>query len=410
VADRGGWRLLAALTALNVLGYVDRQLVVALAPVLEAELGLSHAQTGLVIGASFIGAFALGLPITGRLADRTHRPRLLAIGLGAWSVATGLAGTAGGFLPLAGWRALVGAGEATLPPTAISLLGDRFTPARLGFASSVFYMGVPVGYAASLAFAAAVTPALGWRACFFVMGAAGLAAVPAVLRMQDPRPRAVARPGETPEPASRVLRRAFAEQPLLVPLVLAATLLVFTSASSQHLVTWLVRERGFSFGRAGSVAAAMLAVASLGGLLIGAVTDRARRRGAGARLFAFAGLGVAALAATIAFYRLAPTSPFFFPAWLVAQAWSLGWYGPILAALHELAPENGRGTVIGFGLLVLNLLGVATGPWVTGLIADRTSLTTGLLTSVGGMAVGLLLLLYVALRLRARPPAAVAAA
>jgi hypothetical protein len=53
---------------------------------------------------------------------------------------------------------------------------------------------------------------------------------------------------------------------------------------------------------------------------------------------------------------------------------------------------------------------VATGPWVTGLIADRTSLTTGLLTSVGGMAAGLLLLLYVALRLRARPPAAVAAA
>lgn len=403
MADRGAWRLLAALTALNVLGYVDRQLVVALAPILEAELGLSHAQTGLVIGASFIGAFGLGLPVTGMLADRSRRPRLLAVGLGTWSVATALAGTASSFFPLAGWRALVGAGEATLPPTAISLLGERFPPARLGLASSVFYMGVPVGYAASLAFAAAVTPALGWRACFFVMGAAGLVAVPAVLRIADARPRPLARRGEAPEPALRVLRRAFTGQPLLAPTVLAATLLVFTSASSQHLVTWLVRERGFAFGRAGSLAAAMLAVASLGGLLIGGVTDRARRRGAGARLFAFAGLGVAALAATIAFYRLSPASPFFLPAWVVAQAWSLGWYGPILATFHELAPENARATVIGFGLLVLNLLGVATGPWVTGVIADRTSLTTGLLASVGGMAAGLLLIVYVALRLRSAP-------
>jgi len=408
LADRGAWRLLAALTALNVLGYVDRQLVVALAPVLEAELGLSHAQTGLVIGASFIGAFALGLPITGAIADRAHRPRLLAAGLGAWSVATGLAGTASGFLPLAGWRALVGVGEATLPPTAISLLGERFAPARLGFASSVFYMGVPVGYAGSLAFAAAVTPALGWRACFLVMGAAGLAAVPAVLRIPDPGLRARSRPGEAREPTLRVLRRGFAEQPLLAPLVLAATLLVFTSASSQHLVTWLVQERGFAFGRAGSVAAVVLAVASLGGLLIGAATDRARRRGPAGRLAAFCALGAVALGATVAFYRLPSSSPYFLPAWLVAQAWSLGWFGPIMASLHELAPADARATVIGSGLLVLNLCGVATGPWVTGLVADRTSLSTGLLASVVGLAAGLVLLGFVALRLRTRPPAAAA--
>ena len=42
---------------------------------------------------------------------------------------------------------------------------------------------------------------------------------------------------------------------------------------------------------------------------------------------------------------------------------------------------------LGFGLFVMNVLGVATGPWVAGLIGDRVHLTAGLLT---GLAVGTL--------------------
>ena len=44
MAERGAWRLLLALAALNVLGYVDRQLVAALAPVLMAELGATKLE------------------------------------------------------------------------------------------------------------------------------------------------------------------------------------------------------------------------------------------------------------------------------------------------------------------------------------------------------------------------------
>jgi MFS family permease len=401
MAHRGAWRLLVALSALHVLAYVDRQLVVALAPVLEAELGLSHAQIGLVIGASFIGAYALGLPVAGVLADRLNRPRIVAAGLAAWSVATSLAATAQGFLSLAGWRALVGIGEATLPPAALSLLGDRFPPSRMGLASSVFYMGVPVGYAASLAFAAAVAPRLGWRACFLVLGGLGLAAVVPVLRIRDPRPGAVAPRGSAA--VARGVGRAFTERPTLLVLLAAATLLAFTSAASQHLVTWLVRERGFAFARAGSTAAVVLGVASLGGPLIGFVTDRARRRGGpAARLYAFVAVGASSLGATVAFYRLDPASAWFLPAWLVAQCWTLGWYGPILAALYEAAPEESRATVVGSSLLTLNLLGVATGPWLTGLVADRTSLTTGLMASLAGTAGGLLLLAGTAMQASTR--------
>ena len=407
MVDRAAWRLLAALTALNVLAYVDRQLVAALAPVLRADLGLTHSQIGILIGVSFIAAFAMGLPVVGVLADRVRRPRIVATGLAVWSAATAAAATASGFASMASWRALVGAGEATLPPTAVTLLGDRFPPARLGFATSVFYSGIPVGFALSLAFSAAVAPRLGWRACFLLLGFAGFAAVMLVWRMSDPRLRsspageAAARPdSHARESAIRRLRRAFSREPMLPVLMVAAALLAFTSAASQHVVNWLVNDRGYPFARAGFLSAALLLAASPGNLAIGALTDRARRRGKAARLFVFVALGAVALAACLGLYALPPGTPLFFATWLVAQAWGLGWYGPVVAVMHEMAPADSRATVIGSALLVVNLLGVATGPWVTGLIADRTSLTTGLVASLGAMAAGLFLVLLAAVAVR----------
>src|SRR5512139_4223824 len=136
---RGAVRMVAALTALHLLSFVDRALLVALAPLVMADLGLSRAQLGLLIGFAFIAVFALGTLTVGVLADRWPRPRIVAGGLATWSVATALTGTAGGFAPLAAWRALVGVGEAGLTPSALSMLGDRMPPARLGLANGVFY-------------------------------------------------------------------------------------------------------------------------------------------------------------------------------------------------------------------------------------------------------------------------------
>ncbi|HSN34521.1 MAG TPA: MFS transporter, partial [Ideonella sp.] len=179
------WRLLLALAGLNVLGYVDRQLVAALAPLLIAELGLSRAQIGLLVGVTFIGVFAIGTLLMGVVADRWSRTRLIGCGLFGWSAATALTGTASGFVPLASWRAIVGIGEATLPPASLALLAERFPPERLGFASSVFYAGIPVGFACSYALAGWLAPRFGWRACFYVLGLLGLVAVAFVWRMGE---------------------------------------------------------------------------------------------------------------------------------------------------------------------------------------------------------------------------------
>jgi len=404
---RPGWGLLAALTALNILSFVDRQLVVTLAPLLMEDLGLTRAEIGLLVGASFIVVFSGLTLVMGAAADRFGRPRLIALGLGAWSVATAATGAARSFAHLVLLRTAVGVGEATLSPAALSMLSDRFPPARLGFASSVFYAGIPLGFALSFVLAGFIGPWLGWRACFVLLGLSGLVAVVAVAAMRDPgRTGSDRRERLAPVEMARGLVRAIVDRPAIALVSLAGALFAFASGASQHVITWLVQERGFEYSRAAFLSAAVVAGGGLvGNIAMGVLTDRGRRLHPAGRLVVTALLSGLAFPLACAFYLMPPTSPFFVPVWFLAQAWMLGWFGPVLAALAELAPSGLRATVLGFGLLTINLLGVALGPWVAGFIGDRTSLTAGLVASLAVGAMGLVPLLAAAWLL-ARPAAA----
>jgi MFS transporter, Spinster family, sphingosine-1-phosphate transporter len=394
-------RLVAAVAALNVLSYVDRQLLVALAPLLIADLGLTRAEIGLLVGGSFIVVFAVGTLVVGALADRMNRPRILAASLGIWSAATALTASAGGFGTLAFWRLLVGVGEAGLPATALAMVSDKVGGRHLGIATSLYYAGVPVGFALSLALSGVIAPRLGWRACFVTLGVLGLACAALVLRLEDPPRRGQPAPGWDAPGLGRALR----ERPMILVLTAAAALLVYASAASQHAITWLVSERGFTFSRAVFLSAAVILVAGLlGSAAIGAITDRAGRRHPADRLLALAGVSAVGLATTAGFYSLPPTSSAFFACWFVAQGYLLGWYGSLVAAVDERAPAGRRATVLGVLLLSINVLGVATGPYVTGLVADRSSLTRALLFSLVPAALGTVLLAGAGLvERRARP-------
>ncbi|MCG6925805.1 MAG: hypothetical protein LJF30_10895, partial [Acidobacteria bacterium] len=137
------------------------------------------------------------------------------------------------------------------------------------------------------------------------------------------------------------LGQILAERPAIGLVSLAGALLAFMSSASQHTITWLVQERGFEYSRAAYLSAGMVAVGGLlGNLAVGALTDWARRRHPAGRLVGVAVLAATAIPVAAVFYRLPPSSPFLLPAWFVAQGWMLGWFGPVLAALDELAPPG----------------------------------------------------------------------
>src|SRR5438445_8146455 len=67
------WRLLLFLTLLNVLNFVDRTLITAVAPLLIADLHLSRAQIGLLAGFGFVFFYTFVGLFLGLAADRWRR-------------------------------------------------------------------------------------------------------------------------------------------------------------------------------------------------------------------------------------------------------------------------------------------------------------------------------------------------
>lgn len=89
--------LLALLTFINILNFVDRQLIASFANDIKPDLDLNNFQYSLLTGFSFILFYSIMGLFVGTLADRLHRPRLLAFGLGLWSLLTAFSGMARSF-------------------------------------------------------------------------------------------------------------------------------------------------------------------------------------------------------------------------------------------------------------------------------------------------------------------------
>ncbi len=395
-SSRKAYGLLFFLTLLNVINFIDRQLIVYLAPLLRAELGLSLAKIALLYGYIFLAFYTLMGIVLGNAADRMNRPRLMAGGLALWSALTAASGAAVNFLHLTMARLLVGVGEATLAPAAVSLLGDVFPPKKRAFASGFYYAGVPLGSGVSMLIAGYIAPRYGWRACFYVLGVLGLLLVPLVLMIRNPQ-RGQAEAAERAEPfhtkaeaeAALTTREIYRElfqtlrrMPALLLAILAGVIISFSFSASSMVLTWLNLERGFTYQQAAFTSASIFTVAGmLGTILGGYVSDWFQRRWVGGRMWFLVANVLCFMPFTLLFYTLSTETPFylFYVCWFFSSLGSTMWYGPVFATVQDLTPARIRSTAVAFLLLALNLLGTGLGPLVSGAIGDRESLWRGLL-------------------------------
>jgi MFS family permease len=213
---RGARTALAILTLLNLFNYLDRYVLASLFESLKAsELRLTDTQLGSLFTA-FLLVYMLASPFFGRLGDRASRPRLLAAGVAAWSLATALGGFARSFAGLFASRAAVGIGEAAYATIAPALLADSFAKERRGRVFAIFFAAIPVGSALGYVLGGLMDRHFGWRAAFFVAGGPGLLLALLCLAIRDP-PRG-ARDGAAllpagPGGAREAYARLFANRP-----------------------------------------------------------------------------------------------------------------------------------------------------------------------------------------------------
>src|SRR5262249_60713268 len=81
---------LSILTFVNFLNYIDRQVLPAIAPAIQRDLGLTDTEIG-AMEAALLLSFTVLAPVFGWLGDRYSRTRLMAVAAVIWSIATGLA-------------------------------------------------------------------------------------------------------------------------------------------------------------------------------------------------------------------------------------------------------------------------------------------------------------------------------
>lgn len=367
---------LAFLTLLNVMNFVDRQLLASFANFIVPDLGLTNAQFGLLTGLIFLFFYsAMGL-FMGTLADRYNRTRLIAIGLAAWSALTALSGMAKGFVSLAIPRMFIGVGESIMTPTTMSLLSDKFPSRWLGLASGIYYMGVPIGVGTSLLIVGYLGPAIGWRNCFYLLGGIGIVLAGVMLCFKEPARKRPAGYDETaPKPSFRELLGtlffALRNSPALQLTMGGGIALHLILGAGTFDQLWYVHERGFDKAEI-AIATGWLGMAGgvLGNLFGGAGGDLfMRRTGLGRPMFLFWIMLV--LAPVNVAYRLVDGDSVWFWIGVFLGFFQLGcFYGPTFSTVQELVPAKIRATVVAFYILSLNFVGLGIGVTLGGFTID----------------------------------------
>jgi MFS transporter, Spinster family, sphingosine-1-phosphate transporter len=177
--------IVVLLTGLNLLNYLDRYLIAAVGPSLQAELHLSDAQLG-TIGTAFLWGYLLTSPVFGRLGDRMSRKSLITIGVLVWCAATAASGLARTFLVMVAIRVLVGVGEASYATLSPTIIDDIATPKNKSRLLAIFYAAIPIGSALGFIFGGILDKAFGWRSAFFIAGGPGLLLALLCLLIKEP--------------------------------------------------------------------------------------------------------------------------------------------------------------------------------------------------------------------------------
>lgn len=165
---------LAALLFIHILAHVDRNMLLGFSSQVIADLGLSNAQYGFLVGAVWVLSFGVMAVFLGTLADRFSRTRVIAGGLLIWSACTAASGFAQNFEQMVAARFLVASGEAALVPAAVALLVELFSEKRRGTAIGLFFMGIPLGVGFSFLLAGTFGATHGWRPTFQALGVIGV--------------------------------------------------------------------------------------------------------------------------------------------------------------------------------------------------------------------------------------------
>jgi MFS family permease len=388
------WYCVFLLLGIYLNSFLDRQMLALVVGPIKTTMHLSDSQVGFLMGPAFALFYTVaGLPL-GWLADRMSRRLLIALGQLAWSLSSASFGLGNTYAQLVSARIGVGVGEASLGPSAYSLIADLFPPQRLGRALSVYAMGIYIGgglanlvgglltrwFSAEASYDIPVFGSrMGWQVIFLLTALPVLPLTLLLPSLREPKRRGVglvrdasgqARPMQVP--ISMFLRYARLNGRTMVCLCCGFAFLSFSGyGAAAWLPEFFIRMHGWTRSQVGVYTGlSAITIGPIGLWLGGYLSDRLAARGyRDAKLR----VGLISAIAWFPFGIAAPLMPtgnlaflMFMPATLLtAMPWGIA-----PAAMQEIMPNQMRGQASGVYLFVINMLGLAGGPIALALLTD----------------------------------------
>ncbi|UCH73531.1 MAG: MFS transporter [Rhodospirillales bacterium] len=252
-------------------------------PLLQAEMGLSYAELGLLVTVFYAASGIAQMPV-GLLVDRIGGPLVVALGLGLEGGSFALMGLAQGYAPLLALAAAAGIGHSVFHPADFAILSATIDERRVGKAFSLHTSAGHLGTAVSPALMIFLAAVWDWRGALAVVGLAGLAGMVAILAMRDSltgeieaRRAVKAETAGTEEPEGPRGLALFLSRPMLLMLAF----FICTAMISSGVRAFSVAALGEAHATPMAAAAAALTAylfASIAGVLAGGyLADRLHR-------------------------------------------------------------------------------------------------------------------------------------
>ncbi len=381
---------LLVLTGLNLVNYIDRSVLNAVQPLVQVEFQLTKTQLGYLTSA-FLIFYTLAAPFVGPLADRYSRKLIIALGGIFWSGLTLLTAVTHTYTELLVRHTLVGIGEATFVTIAPTFVADLFAEDRRGRILGVFYLAIPVGFAAGYLLGGYLGPHHGWRFPFYMAAAPGFLLAVSVLFLKEPERGQFDSLKETPERGTLL---GLARNPAFLTATLGMAAMTFSLGG---ILVWipqfLYSERHYSLESAnflfGIIVVVDGIVASLAGGWLGDLL--LRRMKSSYYLISAASM---ALGVPVMIVALFAKGPAMVPAIAVAAFFLLLNTSPLNTALINSVGAHIRATAIAVNIFIIHFLGDVPSPTMMGWVADRHSLQAAFVLPVLAMMISSAILFY----------------
>jgi MFS family permease len=378
---------LGLLLAVNLLNYIDRQVLFAVFPLIKIDLRLTDTALGF-LGSAFMLSYLLFAPLFGWLGDHWSRTKLASGGLVIWSLATALAGFASGYRTLLAARATVGVGEASFSTVSPGLIADFFPKERRGQILAWFYVAIPVGSALGYLLGGVLGQRYGWHAAFLLVGVPGLLlAVPIALLRTPPRGGDAGLhpvfghhlPKGRGKRATSGYAALFRNRSFVCNTLAMAAMTFAIGGLAQWIPSFLYRVHSLDVAKGNTLFGATTVLAGIMGTLAGGwLGDRWQKKSGKGYLF-ISGWGFLIGAPFAVWAILAPGLIGCISAIFIAEFFLFLNTGPLNTVIINVTNPAVRAMAFAVNIFFIHALGDAVSPSILGWLSDQWGLRSALL-------------------------------